>query len=252
MRDSIPSRRSSAVRPSWARALQRAALLLATSVTLFASSLVVGRWIVSLPGSEIIYGDVLLGWIGVVAYVSAWPNLWAALRDFRARQPGDSNGVVAWRAFSLTLVVAVATVVILLLQYHALASADAWVFIGSWSVLRLAGWALVPTLALHGIIFGRVARSLEPGFQYLTDLGALILFTVAAATTVTILQSPGVTAFVQAWSLGLGVLPGAAAVGYGLVALGMTAHSATVKSRIPTTRPRPLGSSAERLFEVFR
>src|SRR5437879_12743159 len=28
--------------------------------------------------------DVLLGWIGVVAYVSAWPNLWAALRDFRA------------------------------------------------------------------------------------------------------------------------------------------------------------------------
>jgi len=178
MRDSIPSRRSSAVRPSWARALQRAALLLATSVALFASSLVVGRWIVSLPGSEIIYGDVLLGWIGVVAYVSAWPNLWAALRDFRARQPGDSNGVVAWRAFSLTLVVAVATVVILLLQYHALASADAWVFIGSWSVLRLAGWALVPTLALHGIIFGRVARSLEPGFQYLTDLGALILFAV--------------------------------------------------------------------------
>src|SRR5437879_12606789 len=103
MRDSIPSRRSSAVRPSWARALQRAALLLATSVTLFASSLVVGRWIVSLPGSEIIYGHVLLCWIGLLAYVSAWPDLWAEVRVFRARSPADSNGVVAWPAFSVTL-----------------------------------------------------------------------------------------------------------------------------------------------------
>src|SRR5207245_11760571 len=131
MRDSIPSRRSSSVRPSWARALQRAALLLATSVALFASSLVVGRWIVSLPGSEIIYGDVLLGWIGVVAYVSAWPNLWAALRDFRARQPGDSNGVVAWRAFSLTLVVAVWTVGIFFLMFHGVAWADSCVIYGT-------------------------------------------------------------------------------------------------------------------------
>src|SRR5207245_10526810 len=103
-----------------------------------------------------------------------------------------------------------------------------------------------------GILFGRVARSLEPRFQYLTDLGALILFAVAAGTTVTILSSPGVTAFVQAWSLGLGVLPAAAAVGYGLIALGMTAHSATMEPRIPTTRLRPLGSSAEGQFEVFR
>ena len=252
MRDSIPSQGASAVRPSWARALQRAALLLAASVAFFGSSLAVGRWTVSLPGSEVIYADVLLAWIGVVTYVSAWPNLWAGLRDFRAQQPTDSNGVVAWRAFSLTLLVAVATVVVLLLQYHAIASADAWVFIVSWSVLRFGGWSLVPILALHGIIFGRVARSLEPRFQYLTDLGALILFAVAAGTTVTILQSPGVTAFVQAWSLGLGVLSAAAAVGYGLIALGMTAHSATMEPRIPTTRLRPLGSSAEGPFEVFR
>src|SRR5881296_1260727 len=122
MRDSFLSRRASAVRPSWARALQRAALLLAASVALFGSSLAVGRWTVSLPGSEFIYGDVLLAWIGMVAYVSAWPNLWAGLRDLQARQPTDSNGVVAWRAFSLSLLVAVATVVVLLLQYHALAS----------------------------------------------------------------------------------------------------------------------------------
>src|SRR2546426_450664 len=184
MRDSFLSRRASAVRPSWARALQRAALLLAASVALFGSSLAVGRWTVSLPGSEFIYGDVLLAWIGMVAYVSAWPNLWAGLRDLQARQPTDSNGVVAWRAFSLSLLVAVATVVVLLLQYHALASANVWIFIVSWPIMRFAGWSLMPTLALHGIIFGRVARSLEPPFQYLTDLGALILFAVAAATSV--------------------------------------------------------------------
>ena len=252
LRDSILSQRASAVGLSWARTLQRAALLLAGSVALFGSSLALGRWIVSPPGFELIYGDVLLAWIGVVAYISAWPNLWAGLRDLRERQPQDPNGVVAWRAFSLTLLLGVATVVVLLHQYHAVASADAWIFIMSWSVVRLAGWSLVPILALHGIIFGRVARSLEPPFQYVTDLGAFVLFAVAAATTVIILESPGATAFVHAWSLGLGVLPAVAAVGYGLIAFGMTGHSATVKARIPTTHARPLGSSAERPFEVFR
>src|SRR3989475_3149893 len=164
MRDSFLSRRASAVRPSWARALQRAALLLAAlllaaSVALFGSSLAVGRWTVSLPGSEFIYGDVLLAWIGVVAYVSAWPNLWAGLRDLQARRPTDSNGVVAWRSFSLCLLVAVAPVVVLLLPYHSLASANLWVFIVSLPLQRFARWSLVPTLALPGIIFGRVARS---------------------------------------------------------------------------------------------
>src|SRR3989441_9369820 len=166
MRDSIPSQGASAVRPSWARALQRAALLLAASVALFGSSLAVGRWTVSLPGSEFIYGDVLLAWIGMVAYVSAWPNLWAGLRDLQARQPTDSNGVVAWRAFSLSLLVAVATVVVLLLQYHALASANVWIFIVSWPLMRFPGWSLVPTLALHGIFFCPLASSPEPPFQF--------------------------------------------------------------------------------------
>src|SRR2546425_9388063 len=145
MWDSIPSQGASAVRPSWARALQRAALLLAASVALFGSSLAVGLWTVSLPGSEFIYGDVLLAWIGVVAYVSAWPNLWAGLRDLQARRPTDSNGVVAWRSFSLCLLVAVATVVVLLLQYHALALAHGLVFIVSLPLLRFARWALLPT-----------------------------------------------------------------------------------------------------------
>src|SRR2546425_3643201 len=145
MRDSFLSRRASAVRPSWARALQRAALLLAASVALFGSSLAVGRWTVSLPGSEFIYGDVLLAWIGVVAYVSAWPNLWAGLRDLQARRPTDSNGVVAWRSFSLSLLVAGAPGVRLLLPVPALPSAQVWVFIVSLPLLRFARWALLPT-----------------------------------------------------------------------------------------------------------
>src|SRR2546426_5001800 len=82
MRDSLPSQGASAVRPSCACALQRAALLLAASVALFGPSIAVGRWTVYLPGSEAIYADVLLAWIGVVTYVSALPHLCAGLRDF--------------------------------------------------------------------------------------------------------------------------------------------------------------------------
>src|SRR5256885_16955529 len=136
MRDSFLSRRASAVRPSWPRTLQQAALLLAASVALFGSSLAVGRWTVSLPGSEFIYGDVLLAWIGVVAYVSAWPNLWAGLRDLQARRPTDSNGVVAWRSFSLCLLVAGATVLVLSCPDHALASGALVVFLLSVPALR--------------------------------------------------------------------------------------------------------------------
>src|SRR3989442_3456361 len=138
MQDPIPMRRASAVRPSWACALQRAAVLLAASVALFGSSLAVGRWIVSLPGSEFLYGDVLLAWIGVVAFVSAWPTLWAGLRDLRARQPADSNGVVAWRAFSLTLLVAVATGVRFVLQEQSLPTAGKWDFHLCLVVLRIS------------------------------------------------------------------------------------------------------------------
>src|SRR2546427_5606229 len=149
MRDSFLSRRASAVRPSWARALQRAALLLAAlllaaSVALFGSSLAVGRWTVSLPGSEFIYGDVLLAWIGVVAYVSAWPNLWAGLRDLQARRPTDSNGVVAWRSFSLCLLVAVATLLVLMPQDQTLPSARLWFFITSLSIVRFSRRSPLP------------------------------------------------------------------------------------------------------------
>src|SRR3989442_6447750 len=147
MRDSFLSRRASAVRPSWARALQRAALLLAASVALFGSSLAVGRWTVSLPGSEFIYGDVLLAWIGMVAYVSAWPNLWAGLRDLQARQPTDSNGVVAWRAFSLSLLVAGAPVLGPFVHLPAVASAQALILLVAWPLLIVRRRLLVPDLS---------------------------------------------------------------------------------------------------------
>src|SRR2546428_6200699 len=113
--------------------------------------------------------------------------------------------------------------------------------------------SFVPILALQGVLFGRVAGYLEPRFRYLADVGAFVLFAVAAATTGVVLQSPGATAFTQAWSLGSGILLGAALVGYVLIALGMTAHLAPATLRLPMwPRQRPRGSSTERSLQVFR
>jgi len=249
----LPSRRASTDRVFWARELRRAALLLAASVALFWSSLATGRWIVPLPDSGPIYGDVLIVWLAIVVHISAWPNLWAGLRDLRARQPKDPSVVVAWRAFLLTLVVVVAAIIVVLLEYHAVVSPDAWIFILNVTVFSYLGWSFVPILALHGVLFGRVADCLEPRFRYLADIGAFVLFAVAAATTVVVLQNPGATAFVQAWSLGPGILPGAVLAGYAMIAVGMTAHLAPVTSWIPTqTRQRVPASSTERSLEVFR
>src|SRR5437870_750448 len=122
------------------------------------------------------------------------------------------------------------------------------------NLLVLGGnWSFVPILALQGVLFGRVAGYLEPRFRYLADFGAFVLFAVAATTTGVVLQSPGVTAFSQAWNLGFGILPAAALLGYVLIALGMTGHLAPVTSRfLRSTRPRPRGSSTERSLQVFR
>src|SRR2546425_1263512 len=160
MADLLRFRRAATDCVFWARELRRAALLLAASVALFWSSLATGRWIVPIPDSGPIFGDVLIG---------------------------------------------------------------------------------------------RVAGCLEPRCRYLADTGAFVLFAVAAATTVLVLQNPGASAFVQAWSLGLGILPGAALAGYAMIAVGMTAHLAPITSWIPTrTRQRVRGSSTERSIEVFR
>ncbi len=253
MADLLPSRRAAIDRVFWPRGLRRAAVLLAASVALFWSSLATGRWVVPIPDSGPIYGDLLTAWIAVVVHISAWPNLWAGLRDLRAREPNEPSVVVAWRAFLLSLVVVVAAVIIVLFQYRAIVSPDAWIFILYVTVFRYIGWSFVPILALQGVVFGRVASCLEPRFRYLADTGALVLFAVAAATAAVVLQNPGATAFVQALSLGSGILPGAALVGYALIALGMTADRAPATSRFLTwTRQGSRGSSTERSLQVFR
>jgi len=100
---------------------------------------------------------------------------------------------------------------------------------------------------------GRSSRSSPSMASSSAASRAFVLFAVAAATTVLVLQNPGASAFVQAWSLGLGILPGAALAGYAMIAVGMTAHLAPITSWIPTrTRQRVRGSSTERSIEVFR
>src|SRR5207247_1062311 len=84
-----------------------------------------------------------------------------------------------------------------------------WIFVFYVNVFPYLSWSFVPILALHGILFGRIAGSVEPRFRYLADVGALVLFTVAAATIVVILQSPGTTGFVQAECVSLAISPAA-------------------------------------------
>lgn len=226
-------------RAAWPRELRRAALLLGVSAALFWSSFAVGRWIVSTPDSGPIYLDLLLAWGAVVVHIVAWPSLWVGLRDLRSRQPGDGNSVVAWRSFILTLIMVVLAAVLLPLEYHSIASTDAWLFVVYVTAFPYLGWMFVPVLALHGILFGRVANFLESRPRLLASAGAILLFAVAAATTAVILQNPGATAFTRSWSVGRGILPAIALGGYVLIALGIAGHPTPVFPRVRTWTPRP-------------
>ena len=117
-------------------------------------------------------------------------------------------------------------------------SADAWTFLVYVTAFPYLGWTFVPVLALHGILFGRVANYASPRSQYLIDAGVLLLFAVAAATTAVILQNPGATAFVRSWSVGRGILPAAALSGYALIAAGLTVRPAPVRPRVRTWTPQ--------------
>jgi len=211
--------------------LQRASLLLGTGAALFWTSFAVGRWIVVVPSFGPTYVDLILAWVAVVVHVSAWPDLWIGLRHLRSRDPKEGDAAVAWRAFLLTLGLVLAAVVVLPLQYHAMASTDAWLIAVYVTAFPYLAWTFVPVLALHAILFGRVANYLDPRSRYLIDAGALVLFAVAAATTAVILQNPGATAFVRSWGVGRGILPAAALAGYGLVAIGLTVDATTVWPR---------------------
>src|SRR5205807_437917 len=104
--------------------------------------------------------------------------------------------------------------IVFFLEYHSLSATDAWIFVAYVSAFPYLGWTFVPILALHGVLFGRVAWYLESRSRRIADAGAMLLFAVAAATTAVILQNPGETAFVRSWSVGQGLLPAAALGGY--------------------------------------
>jgi len=218
--------------------LQRAALLLGTGAALFWTSFAVGRWIVVVPSVGPVYVDLVIAWVAVVVHVSAWPDLWVGLRHLRSRDPKEGDAAVAWRAFLLTLGLVLAAVVALPLQYHAIVSTDAWLFAVYVTAFPYLAWTFVPVLALHAILFGRVANYLDPRSRYLIDAGALVLFAVAAATTAVILQNPGATAFVRSWGVGRGILPAAALAGYGLVAIGLTVDVTAIWPRLRPWTPQ--------------
>ena len=179
----------------------------------------------------------MLAWVAVLVHVAAWPNLWIGLRDLRVRLPRDGNPIVAWRSFLLTLILILGAVLLLPLEYHSIASTDAWIFIVYVTAFPYLGWTFVPILALHGILFGRVANYLDPRSHYIAIAGAMVLFAVAAATTGVILQNPGATAFILSWSVGRGILPAAALGGYVLIAIGITAHASGARSRARSWTP---------------
>jgi len=169
MTSSFHRSRTSSHRAVWPRELRRAALLLGASAALFWSSFAVGRWIVTLPDSSPVYVDLLLAWIALIVHVAAWPNLWAGLRDLRGRQPRDDNPVVAWRSFFLTLVMIFAAILLLPLEYHSVASTDAWILVLYVTAFPYLAWTFVPILALHGVLFSRVANYLEARSRWTTE-----------------------------------------------------------------------------------
>src|SRR5205823_14132350 len=144
----------------------------------------------------------------------------------------------AWRSFLLTLMLILAAVVVLPFEYRAVASSDLWIWVVYLTALPYQGWMFIPVLALHGILFGRVANYLDSRSRQIATAGALVLFAVAAATTAVILQNPGTTAFARSWSVGRGLLPAAALGGYVLIASGITAQAARLLPRSPSWTPR--------------
>jgi hypothetical protein len=209
---------------SWPRDLHAAALLLGAGSVVYWSSFAIGRVVWWVPVLGLLFLDLFLAWIAVLLHVAAWPRLWAGLRDLRARRPRETSPVLAWRAFLLTLVLVGSAVVLLPLEYRAYGSTDVWWFALYVAAFPYLAWTFVPLLALHGIVFGRVAYYLDAPSRRITDVGAAILFAVAAASTALVLREPDPSAFLASWSAGRGILPGAALLGYLLIAAGLTFH----------------------------
>lgn len=227
----LPHPRRAARPAPWPRALHRGALLLGAGSGLYWSSFVLGPQTLWTSAWGAVYVDLLLAWAGVLVQVAAWPSLWMGLRDLRSRWPREGSVVLAFRAFVLAVLLVLGSVLILPLQYHALASSEASLVVVVVTAFPFVAGTAVPVLALHGIVFGRVARYLDPRPRRVADVGAAILFAVAGATTAVLLEHPGPAALQAAWGAGTGALPGAAFAGYALISAGMTLHAAPASAR---------------------
>lgn len=229
-----PSRRAATAPPSWPRELHRAALFLAIAGAFYWMSFAIQGSVVWFEPIGLLFPDLLFAWIAVLLNVAAWPSLWVGLRDLRRRHAGEGNPVLAWRAFLLTLALLVAAIVFLPLRYHATASTEAWLIALYVGALPFLAWTFVPTLLLHGIVFGRVGNYLVPHAKHIARFGAGLLFAVAAVTTLIILQNPESMIFLRTWSVGRGLLPAAACMGYVLIATAMTLHALPERKPAPT------------------
>src|SRR5947199_281275 len=91
----FPSRHPASGRVSWPRGLQWAAFLLAASVALFWSSVAFGRWMIPIPDSGPIYGDLL---IALVADAGAFVlfTVAAATTGVVLQNPGATAFAQAW------------------------------------------------------------------------------------------------------------------------------------------------------------
>ena len=217
-----PTRRVDRVPVVWPSELHRAAAYLAASAVLYWMSYAFTGWTLWIPDFGLVFMDLLLAWLAVLLSIFAWPDLWEGLRHLVAAHPGESDALVARRSFVMTLALIAGAIVFLPLQYHAYTSTETLLLVLYVSAFPFLAWTFVPTLALHGILFGRVGNFLAPEARRLARAGAMVLFAVAAATTLVVLQTPSPTVFVHSWSVGYGILPAAACAGYLLLAAAMT------------------------------
>jgi hypothetical protein len=229
-----PNPRTSRVFASWPRELHRAAAYLAAGGLLYWMAFAFEGWSIWISGFGIIYMDLILAWLAVLLGFMAWPDLWDGLRDLLAAHPKETDALVARRSYFVTLLLVAAAVALLPVSYHVVPTLQAWFVVLYISTFPYLAWVFIPTLALHGILFGRVGNYLAPSAKRLTDVGAMILFAVSAATTLVVLNDPGSAAFVRSWSVGGGVLPAVACVGYVLIATGMTMRSLPESKAVPT------------------
>ncbi len=224
MAGSSPNPRVSRARVVWPRQLHRGAAWLAAGAVMYWMAFAFSGWTVWINGVGVVYMDLLLAWVGVLLNALAWPDLWDGLKGLVAAHRDETDALVARRAFFTVLAFLGVGAAILPLQYRAIAPTGIWILTLYISAFPYLAWLFIPTLALYGILFGRVGNFLDATSKRLTDAGAIVLFAVAAATTAIVLHEPASTVFVQSWSVGFGILPAAACAGYVLIGAGLTHH----------------------------